>query len=85
MAVSTDLGDTVRDRDTGVRRTIRAGAAVMATGGFESNIDWLKDAWGEAAERFRGAFARGADHALEVDAVVLPERPPGGDDFVISD
>ena len=31
---------------------IRAKAFVAATGGFESNLDWLKEAWGEAAENF---------------------------------
>jgi tricarballylate dehydrogenase len=31
---------------------IRAKAFVAATGGFESNLDWLKEAWGEAADNF---------------------------------
>ena len=31
---------------------LRAKAAVLAGGGFEANIDWLKEAWGEAAENF---------------------------------
>ena len=31
---------------------LRAKAAVFAAGGFESNIEWLKEAWGEAAENF---------------------------------
>ena len=34
------------------RRVVRARAAVVATGGFESNLEWLKEAWGEAAENF---------------------------------
>lgn len=32
--------------------TVRAGALVAAAGGFESNIEWLKQYWGEAAENF---------------------------------
>ena len=36
----------------GKDETIRAGALVAAAGGFESNIDWLKEYWGEAAENF---------------------------------
>ena len=36
----------------GERRVLRARAAVVATGGFESNLEWLKEAWGEAADRF---------------------------------
>jgi tricarballylate dehydrogenase len=31
---------------------IRAKAFVAATGGFESNLDWLKEIWGEAADNF---------------------------------
>jgi tricarballylate dehydrogenase len=31
---------------------IRAKAAVVATGGFESNLEWLREAWGEAADNF---------------------------------
>lgn len=36
----------------GKDETIRAGALVAAAGGFESNIEWLKEYWGEAAENF---------------------------------
>jgi tricarballylate dehydrogenase len=31
---------------------IRAEALVVATGGFESNLEWLREAWGEAADNF---------------------------------
>ena len=31
---------------------IRAKAAVVATGGFESNLEWLREAWGPPAENF---------------------------------
>jgi tricarballylate dehydrogenase len=30
----------------------RAKALVAASGGFESNLEWLKEAWGEAADNF---------------------------------
>ena len=33
-------------------RTIRAKALVLASGGFESNLPWLKEAWGDAADNF---------------------------------
>ena len=39
----------VRD---GVARAIDAKAIVVASGGFEANISWLKEYWGEAAENF---------------------------------
>jgi tricarballylate dehydrogenase len=36
----------------GQRRVVRARAAVVATGGFESNLEWLKEVWGSAADNF---------------------------------
>jgi tricarballylate dehydrogenase len=36
----------------GAERTIGAKTLVAASGGFESNIPWLKDAWGPAADNF---------------------------------
>jgi tricarballylate dehydrogenase len=33
-------------------RVVRARALVAAAGGFEANIDWLKEGWGEIAENF---------------------------------
>jgi tricarballylate dehydrogenase len=36
----------------GARRTVAARAVVVAAGGFQANIDWLKEAWGEAADNF---------------------------------
>ncbi len=37
----------------GQSHTVRANAFVAAAGGFEANIGWLKESWGEAAENFR--------------------------------
>jgi tricarballylate dehydrogenase len=36
----------------GVPVELRAKTVVFAAGGFEANIEWLKEAWGEAAENF---------------------------------
>ncbi|MFN7086084.1 MAG: FAD-dependent tricarballylate dehydrogenase TcuA [Burkholderiales bacterium] len=36
----------------GARHRVRAKALVAACGGFESNIEWLKQAWGPPAENF---------------------------------
>ncbi len=36
----------------GVQTYIRAKAFVVASGGFESNKEWLQEAWGEAAKNF---------------------------------
>ncbi len=43
----------------GERVAVRAGALVAACGGFESNIAWMKQYWGEAAENF---LVRGTPH-----------------------
>src|ERR1700748_207969 len=32
--------------------SVRAGALVAAAGGFEANIEWLKEGWGDVAENF---------------------------------
>lgn len=36
----------------GKEEAVRAGALVAAAGGFESNIDWLAEYWGDAARNF---------------------------------
>ncbi len=36
----------------GSKTEVRASALVAAAGGFEANIEWLKQYWGEAAENF---------------------------------
>ena len=36
----------------GFAREIRAGALVLASGGYQANIDWLREAWGDAAGNF---------------------------------
>src|SRR5436305_387798 len=39
-------------QDGGERQTVRAATFVAACGGFESNIEWLKQYWGRAADNF---------------------------------
>jgi tricarballylate dehydrogenase len=36
----------------GESREVRAKAVVLASGGFEANLPWLKESWGEAADNF---------------------------------
>jgi tricarballylate dehydrogenase len=43
----------------GAAREFKAGALVIAAGGFEANIPWLKEYWGDAAENF---IIRGTKH-----------------------
>jgi len=63
----------------GVPRTVRGKALVAAAGGFESNIEWLKEYWGEAADNFiiRGTkFNRGDVLKQLLDAGVQPVGDP---------
>jgi tricarballylate dehydrogenase len=39
-------------KHAGALRAVKAAAMVAACGGFESNIAWMKEYWGEAAENF---------------------------------
>ena len=55
----------------GRRETIRARAVVAAAGGFESNREWLREAWGPTADNFiiRGTpYNRGRVLRLLMDA-----------------
>ncbi len=55
--------------------TIRAKAAVLAAGGFEANLEWLRDIWGAAADNFiiRGTpYNTGTILRLMLDAGALP-------------
>ena len=44
------ISATVRHAET--QHKVQAGALVAACGGFEANLEWLKEGWGEIAENF---------------------------------
>jgi tricarballylate dehydrogenase len=59
----------------GRSHTLRAKAVVVAAGGFEANLDWLREAWGPAADNFivRGTpYNRGTLLRLLLDAGAEP-------------
>ena len=73
IGLDVDKGSfaAARVRMNGRTETIRARAAVVAAGGFEANIDWLREAWGDAADNFviRGTpYNKGALLKLLFDA-----------------
>ncbi len=45
--------------EDGSQRTLHPRAVVVASGGFEANIEWLKRYWGDAAENY---LVRGTPH-----------------------
>lgn len=92
------LSATVREK-TGTSQ-VRAGALVAASGGFEANIDWLKQGWGEIAGNFliRGTpYNRGTILRILIDndiqqigdvtqchAVAIDARAPKFDGGIIT-
>ncbi|MCK0167217.1 FAD-dependent tricarballylate dehydrogenase TcuA [Jannaschia sp. S6380] len=83
-----------------VRERVPARAFVAASGGFEANIDWLREGWGDAAANFRirgtpyntGGVLRtmldaGADRVGTVDqchAVAVDGRAPQFDGGIVT-
>lgn len=81
-------------------RSIRARAAVIASGGFESNLDWLREVWGDAAQNFviRGtphntgvplrrlldAGAQPVGEARECHAIAVDARAPRFDGGIVT-
>jgi tricarballylate dehydrogenase len=79
---------------------VRARALVAASGGFESNLEWLKEAWGECAGNFliRGTpFNKGkvlkllldygaepAGHPTQCHAVAIDARAPKFDGGIVT-
>jgi tricarballylate dehydrogenase len=45
-------GVVVQHEVTGERRTLRAKSIVIASGGFEANLEWLREYWGDAADNY---------------------------------
>lgn len=57
------------------RRRVRAKAVVLASGGFQANLDWLNEYWGEASNNFiiRGTpYNRGRVLRLMLDLGAKP-------------
>ena len=84
----------------GEPRSIRAGAVVVASGGFQANEQWMKEAWGDAADNFiirgtpfnRGTVLRnlmdlGAETVgdpTQCHAVAIDARAPKYDGGIVS-
>jgi tricarballylate dehydrogenase len=63
----------------GQTQEVTAKAFIAASGGFEANIPWLKEYWGEAAENFRirgTPYNKGAVLRALLDAGVAPIGDP---------
>jgi tricarballylate dehydrogenase len=87
-------------RHQGLEKTIAARSVVVASGGFQANLDWLKSVWGEAAHNFivrgtpydKGAMLRalldkGANKVGEPQqchAVAIDARAPKFDGGIVT-
>jgi tricarballylate dehydrogenase len=75
-------GDTIREAamsSKGFPLRVRAKAVVASAGGFQANIQWLKQYWGEAADNFliRGTpYAQGRVLKNLLDQGVAPVGDP---------
>ena len=52
LAIENGRFEGVMLKSNGTQEMIRGRAVVLAAGGYEANIEWLKRHWGEAAENF---------------------------------
>ena len=84
----------------GVRKQFRAKALVIASGGFEANLEWLEEAWGEAARNFivrgtpynrgtvlkmlLGAGAESIGDPTQCHAVAIDGRAPKFDGGIVT-
>lgn len=92
LRIQGDRCESLIMRHSGREYEIRAGAVVCASGGFEANIEWLREYWGDAALNYhiRGPryndgtvlaqlFAAGAERAGEergFHAIAVDARSP---------
>ena len=92
--------DSVVVRVNGLTKTVRSASIVIASGGFEANVDWLREIWGDAADNFivRGtpyntgvplkrmldAGAQPVGEARECHAIAVDARAPKFDGGIVT-
>ena len=100
LEIEDDRFRSARARIGNREVTVRAKAVVLASGGFESNLEWLKEAWGKRADNFivRGTsynqgkilklmLAKGAQQvgdATQCHAVAIDARSPKFDGGIVT-
>ena len=79
FAIRDGTFESVTLRSNGAAESVPAHAVVVAAGGFEANLDWLRDAWGDAARNFivRGTpYNTGTVLRALLDASAAPVGDP---------
>jgi len=99
LTIRNGVFESARVRSNGAE-DVHANAVVVAAGGFEANLDWLREAWGDAARNFivRGtpyntgtmlralldAGAAPVGDARECHAVAIDGRAPKFDGGIVT-
>lgn len=52
LAIENGRFEALKVKSNGTQELVRGAAVVLAAGGYEANIEWLKRHWGDAAENF---------------------------------
>jgi tricarballylate dehydrogenase len=79
MELCRNRVESVNIVHAGLPTTVRAKAVVVSSGGFQANIDWLREYWGDAADNFliRGTpYAKGLLLRNLLDQGVQPVGDP---------
>jgi tricarballylate dehydrogenase len=100
LALRDGAFESATVRSAGAEHALLAKAVVVAAGGFEANLDWLREAWGDAARNFlvrgtpynTGTVLRALLHAgaapvgdpRECHAVAIDGRAPKFDGGIVT-
>lgn len=79
LDVQDDLFTSATVEYGGSRQAVEGRAVIVASGGFQANLEWLKEHWGEAADNFivRGTpFDKGQMLRVLLDKKVKPVGDP---------
>jgi len=81
VEAATGAGGPGGPGGAGARTAVPARAVVVASGGYEANLDWLAEHWGEGVRNYRVRGSRWNDGRLLrhlLDAGALPRGNPRG-------
>ncbi len=100
LAVKDGAFESAKVVNRGTSYDIKAKAAIVASGGFQANTNWMKEAWGDAADNFiirgtpynRGRMLKdlidkGAEtvgEATQCHAVAIDARAPKFDGGIVT-
>lgn len=100
LKIENDKFEALTVKINGKLETVRGKAVVIASGGFEANLEWLEEAWGPAARNFhvrgtpfnRGSMlknllakgARSIGNPKAIHAIAVDARSPKYDGGIVT-